>query len=161
VDSLIYPNSVNTAPLATIEDWYKDGSKVPTPIMSENDCNRYFETLKLKNICMETKIKELESKFFNILNENKDNQNSIIDNTQIGNYTANIVFQRNLEKNIYEAIGFVTVQKYDTLGKIGLIATHPDFQGKGFGKKLLKAAQNYYLLLEFHKFIMEMKPLDH
>ena len=28
-------------------------------------------------------------------------------------------------------------------------------------KKLLKAAQNYYLLLEFHKFIMEMKPLDH
>ena len=54
VDSLIYPNSVNTAPLATIEDWFKDGSKVPTPIMSENDCNKYFETLKLKNICMET-----------------------------------------------------------------------------------------------------------
>jgi transaldolase len=54
VDNLIYPNSVNTAPLATIEDWFKDGSKVPTPIMSESDCNRYFETLKSKNICMET-----------------------------------------------------------------------------------------------------------
>ena len=54
VDSLIYPNSVNTAPLATIEDWFKDGSKVPTPIMSESDCNKYFNTLKLKGICMET-----------------------------------------------------------------------------------------------------------
>ncbi|MFP3591680.1 GNAT family N-acetyltransferase [Chryseobacterium sp. SIMBA_038] len=42
-----------------------------------------------------------------------------------------------------EAIGFVTVQKYDTLGKIGLIATHPDFQGKGFGKKLLKTAEDF------------------
>lgn len=42
-----------------------------------------------------------------------------------------------------QAIGFVTVQKYDTLGKIGLIATHPDFQGKGFGKKLLKTAEDF------------------
>ena len=54
VDNLIYPNSVNTAPLATIEDWFKDGSKVPTPIMSENDCNRYFSTLKQNGICMDT-----------------------------------------------------------------------------------------------------------
>lgn len=42
-----------------------------------------------------------------------------------------------------KAIGFVTIQKYDTLGKIGLIATHPDFQGNGFGKKLLKEAENF------------------
>lgn len=42
-----------------------------------------------------------------------------------------------------KAIGFVTLQKYDHLGKIGLIATHPDFQGKGFGKKLLQKAENF------------------
>lgn len=41
------------------------------------------------------------------------------------------------------AIGFVTVQQYDTLGKIGLIATHPDFQGKGYGKKLLETAEDF------------------
>jgi transaldolase len=50
VDNLIYPNSVNTAPLATIEDWLTDGSKVETPIMSEIDCDKYFETLRLKGI---------------------------------------------------------------------------------------------------------------
>ncbi|ALR31837.1 hypothetical protein ATE47_15540 [Chryseobacterium sp. IHB B 17019] len=42
-----------------------------------------------------------------------------------------------------KAIGFVTLQKYNTLGKIGLIATHPDFQGKGFGKKLLNHVENF------------------
>ncbi|MCW3160395.1 GNAT family N-acetyltransferase [Chryseobacterium oryctis] len=42
-----------------------------------------------------------------------------------------------------KAIGFVTVQKYDSLGKIGLIATHPEYQGKGFGKKLLDKAENF------------------
>lgn len=54
VDNLIYPNSVNTAPLATIEDWLTDGSKIETPIMSEVDCDKYFETLKLKGIKMQT-----------------------------------------------------------------------------------------------------------
>ncbi|MFN1219607.1 GNAT family N-acetyltransferase [Chryseobacterium kwangjuense] len=42
-----------------------------------------------------------------------------------------------------QAIGFVTVQQYDTLGKIGLIATHPDFQGRGYGKKLLHTAEEF------------------
>lgn len=42
-----------------------------------------------------------------------------------------------------KAIAFVTLQKYDSLGKIGLIATHPDFQGKGFGKKLLQKAESF------------------
>lgn len=50
VDNLIYPNSINTAPLATIEDWVKDGSKVQTSIMSEVECDKYFETLKSKGI---------------------------------------------------------------------------------------------------------------
>ena len=53
------PNSVNTAPLATIEDWFKDGSKVQTPIMSESDCNKYFNSLKLKNINMEAIYEKL------------------------------------------------------------------------------------------------------
>ena len=53
VDNLIYPNSINTAPLATIEDWVKDGSKVQTAIMSEVECDKYFETLKTKGIKME------------------------------------------------------------------------------------------------------------
>ncbi|MBB4806608.1 dTDP-4-amino-4,6-dideoxy-D-galactose acyltransferase [Chryseobacterium defluvii] len=44
-----------------------------------------------------------------------------------------------------KAIGFVTVQKYDDLGKIGLIATHPEYQGKGFGRKLLQTAENFCL----------------
>lgn len=42
-----------------------------------------------------------------------------------------------------KAIGFVTLQKYDHHGKIGLIATHPHFQGKGFGKKLLDKVENF------------------
>lgn len=53
VDNLIYPNSVNTAPLATIEDWLKDGSKVETPLMSEAECNKYFDLLKSKGIKMD------------------------------------------------------------------------------------------------------------
>lgn len=53
IDNLIYPNSVNTAPLATIEDWLTDGKKEPTSIMSESDCDKYFELLKDKGIKME------------------------------------------------------------------------------------------------------------
>jgi transaldolase len=54
VDNLIYPNSINTAPLATIEDWLKEGSKVETLLMSEVDCDKYFELLKSKGIKMES-----------------------------------------------------------------------------------------------------------
>lgn len=53
IDNLIYPNSVNTAPLATIEDWLEDGIKEPTEIMSEEDCNEYFELLAEKGINVE------------------------------------------------------------------------------------------------------------
>lgn len=59
VDNLIYPNSVNTAPLATIEDWLRDGKKEPTAIMSEDDCNKYFELLKSKEIDMEKVYEKL------------------------------------------------------------------------------------------------------
>jgi len=53
IDNLIFPNSVNTAPLATIEDWVQDGLKYESEIMSELECDEYFEELKEKNINME------------------------------------------------------------------------------------------------------------
>jgi transaldolase len=52
IDNLIYPNSVNTAPLSTIEDWLKDGVKKETEIMSEEECNTYFEILEAKKVNM-------------------------------------------------------------------------------------------------------------
>ncbi|MCT7596620.1 transaldolase [Aliarcobacter butzleri] len=59
IDNLIYPNSVNTAPLATIEDWLTDGKKEQTAIMSETDCDKYFELLKDKGIKMEEVYEKL------------------------------------------------------------------------------------------------------
>ncbi len=53
VDNLIFPNSVNTAPLGTIEDWLRDGSKIATPITSERDCDIYFENIKEKGVKIE------------------------------------------------------------------------------------------------------------
>lgn len=40
-------------------------------------------------------------------------------------------------------VAFVTLQQSGDIGKIGLIATLPDFQGKGYGKKLLQFAENF------------------
>ena len=59
IDNLIYPNSVNTAPLATIEDWLTDGKKEQKAIMSEVDCDKYFELLKDKGIKMEEVYEKL------------------------------------------------------------------------------------------------------
>jgi transaldolase len=50
VDNLIYPNSVNTAPLATIEDWVNNGSKIASEIISEEACDKYFALLQEKSI---------------------------------------------------------------------------------------------------------------
>jgi transaldolase len=50
VDTLIFPNSVNTAPLATIEAWVKNGKKEQSELMSEIDCDVYFESLLSKKI---------------------------------------------------------------------------------------------------------------
>ncbi|MGA1932946.1 transaldolase [Arcobacter sp. YIC-464] len=52
VDNLIYPNSVNTAPLATIEDWVQVGSKEQSDIMTEKECDEYFELLESKGVNM-------------------------------------------------------------------------------------------------------------
>mgnify|MGYP005985021663 CR=1 FL=1 len=61
IDNLIYPNSVNTAPLSTIEDWLKDGVKEETEIMSEEECNEYFEVLKTKKVNMDKIYEDLLS----------------------------------------------------------------------------------------------------
>jgi transaldolase len=50
IDELIYPNSINTAPLNTIEAWLENGSKEPSNVISEDECIKYFETLKKNNI---------------------------------------------------------------------------------------------------------------
>ena len=52
IDNLIFPNSVNTAPLSTIEEWMKDGIKEESQIMSDEECNEYFELLEEKGINM-------------------------------------------------------------------------------------------------------------
>ncbi len=46
IDELIFPHSVNTAPLATIEAWLKDGKSMQSNILDENQCDTYFDTLK-------------------------------------------------------------------------------------------------------------------
>lgn len=50
IDELIFPNSINTAPLGTINSWLKEGAKEQSKILSEDDCIKYFETLKSNNI---------------------------------------------------------------------------------------------------------------
>ena len=50
IDNLIYPNSINTAPLTTINSWVKDSNKEKSEIISEESCNRYFNLLEKNNI---------------------------------------------------------------------------------------------------------------
>ncbi|RDX34000.1 transaldolase [Arcobacter sp. HD9-500m-PIT-SAG03] len=53
VDELLYPHSVNTAPLLTIEDWVSVGKKVPATVISEDECDEFFAQLTVKNINIE------------------------------------------------------------------------------------------------------------
>jgi len=59
IDTLIYPHSVNTAPLATIEDWLEYGQKTPSEIISEDECDKYFKTLESKEIDMQEVYEKL------------------------------------------------------------------------------------------------------
>ena len=59
IDNLIFPNSVNTAPLSTIDDWVKDGIKEETEMISEDECNEYFQDLEKKNINIEKVYNDL------------------------------------------------------------------------------------------------------
>jgi transaldolase len=42
IDQLIFPHTINTAPLATIEAWCENGKKEQSNIMSEIECDKYF-----------------------------------------------------------------------------------------------------------------------
>ncbi len=53
VDNLIYPNTVNTAPLKTIEAWLKDGSKKQSEDIKEEECDEYFKLLEKNGIDLE------------------------------------------------------------------------------------------------------------
>jgi transaldolase len=53
VDNLIYPNSINTAPLNTIHAWLQEGSKTQSNIISEEEYNKFFKQLEKKGINME------------------------------------------------------------------------------------------------------------
>ena len=59
VDKLLYPNSVNTAPLATIEEWVENGSKEPSEIISEDACDKYFADLETNKIDMNNVYEKL------------------------------------------------------------------------------------------------------
>jgi transaldolase len=50
VDNLIYPNSINTAPLGTIEEWLKDGRKEKSEIISEDECDKFIANLEQNGI---------------------------------------------------------------------------------------------------------------
>jgi len=59
IDKLIYKNTINTAPLATIKDWIENGSKIESDIITEKDCDLYFETLSKRNINIDQVSKQL------------------------------------------------------------------------------------------------------
>lgn len=50
VDNLLYPNSVNTAPLSTIEEWVENGVKEASEIMAEDECDKYFAFLESNSV---------------------------------------------------------------------------------------------------------------
>ena len=59
IDELIYPNSINTAPLNTIEAWIEKGSKVQSEIISEDECDKYFTMLSKRGINIDNVYSEL------------------------------------------------------------------------------------------------------
>ena len=59
IDNLIYKNTINTAPLATIKDWIENGSKKESVQITEDDCDKYFEKLSKRNINIDHIAKQL------------------------------------------------------------------------------------------------------
>jgi len=53
IDNLIYPNSINTAPLSTIDFWEQNGSKIESTIMTKEECIEYFKNLESNKIMIE------------------------------------------------------------------------------------------------------------
>lgn len=59
IDNLIYKNTINTAPLATIKAWIENGSKVKSNLISEQECDIYFENLSKRSINIDQISKQL------------------------------------------------------------------------------------------------------
>jgi len=59
IDNLIYKNTINTAPLATINSWIENGSKIESKSISEKECDQYFEKLLKRNIDIDKVSKQL------------------------------------------------------------------------------------------------------
>jgi transaldolase len=50
IDNLLFPNSINTAPLGTIKEYLKDEKNEISNIKSLDECNEYFAKLEASNI---------------------------------------------------------------------------------------------------------------
>ena len=59
IDALIYPHSINTAPLATINEYVNKNNFIKSNIIDENECDEYFSLLKENGIDIEKVSKEL------------------------------------------------------------------------------------------------------
>lgn len=59
IDNLIYKNTINTAPLNTINEWIKEGSKEPSKVITQDECDKYFKKLQKKNIDIDKVAKQL------------------------------------------------------------------------------------------------------
>ncbi len=60
VDNLLFPNSINTAPLNTIKEWLSDGVKeTPEKYYSESDCDEFLLELEKNGIDLEAVYSKL------------------------------------------------------------------------------------------------------
>jgi dTDP-4-amino-4,6-dideoxy-D-galactose acyltransferase len=84
-----------------------------------------YSRFKLDSNFSQEHFEKLYKKWVDNSNEDKDN---------------NIIFY--IESNI-TAIGFLILKIVDKNAQVVLISIHRDFQGKGYGKKLLLYAENY------------------
>ena len=50
IDKLVYPNSINTAPLNTIKAYIQNDNFIASDVISENTCDEYFDTLNKNGI---------------------------------------------------------------------------------------------------------------
>ncbi len=50
IDNLIFPNTINTAPIDAIKAWEEDGKKEISELLSEDKCNKYFKELECNKI---------------------------------------------------------------------------------------------------------------
>jgi len=59
IDNLIFKNTVNTAPLATIEEWIENGSVEESKMFTEVECDKYFKKLEKREISIDLVSKQL------------------------------------------------------------------------------------------------------